>query len=75
MTLLERDILAMALSLDVVFMILILPNVVPIDYDLGQAPVYLTTLAWGVPLGAIGVWINHWAARLPRKSDPPPRRQ
>ncbi|HZS91820.1 MAG TPA: hypothetical protein VFE42_30595 [Chloroflexota bacterium] len=66
MTLLERDILAVVLSLNTVFMILILPNIVPIAYDLGQPTVYLTTLAWGLPLGAIGVWLNHRAHRAER---------
>ncbi len=61
MTLLERDILAVLLSLNTVFMILILPNIIPIAYDLGQPTVYLTTLAWGLPLAAIGVWMNHRA--------------
>ena len=53
----------MLLSLNTVFMILILPNVIPIAYDLGQPTVYLTTLAWGLPLGALGVWMNHLAYR------------
>ena len=78
MTWLERDILAVLLSLNTVFMILLLPNIVPINYDLRQPTVYLTTLAWGLPLGAIGVWINHrTAASSTRgaKGDTPPRRK
>jgi hypothetical protein len=67
MTLLERDILAVLLSLNTVFMILILPNIIPIAYDLGQPTVYLTTLAWGLPLGAIGVWVNHRVYSSERK--------
>lgn len=78
MTWLERDILAVLLSLNTVLMILLLPNIVPIDYDLSQPTVYLTTLVWGLPLGAIGVWINHRTA-APRqrgaKGDTPPRRK
>ncbi len=61
MTLLERDILAVLLSLNTVFIILALVS--PITYDLGQSPIYLTTLAWGLPLGALGVWWNHWTSR------------
>jgi hypothetical protein len=76
MTLLERDILAMLLSLNTVFMILILPGLVPINYDFNHPALYVTTLLWGVPLGLIGVWINHRAAALERKRpDPPPRRR
>jgi hypothetical protein len=75
MTLLERDILAVALSLNTVFMILILPNVVPINYDLGQAPVYVTTLLCGAPLGALGVWLNHWAARQMQRSESAEKRR
>ena len=62
MTLLERDILAVLLSVNTVFMILILPNIVPINYQLDQPTVYITTLAWGLPLAAVGVYVNHRAA-------------
>jgi hypothetical protein len=76
MTLLERDILAVLLSLNTVFMILILPNIVPIDYSHDPRGLLLTTLLWGVPLAAVGVWLNHRAAALERKRpDPPPRRR
>jgi hypothetical protein len=76
MTLLERDILAVLLSLNTVFMILILPNIVPIDYSHDPRGLFLTTLLWGVPLAAVGIWINHRAAALERKRpDPPPRRR
>ena len=67
MTLLERDILAILLALNTVFMILILPGLVAIEYDLGQPTVYLTTLAWGLPLGVIGVWMNHRAYRTEQR--------
>ena len=78
MTLLERDILAVILSLNTVFMILLLPGLVPVNYDLGQPAVYLTALAWGLPIGALGVWINHWTAARERKGNdgaPPTRRR
>jgi len=75
MTLLERDILAVLLSIDTIFMILILPNVVPINYDLGQPAIYVTTLLFGLPLGAVGVWVNHRAARQTAKSENPARRK
>ena len=76
MTLQERDILAVVLSLNTVFMILILPNIVPIDYSHDARGLFLTTLLWGVPLGVLGVWINHRMAALERKrQDPPPRRR
>jgi len=64
-TLLERDILAVLLSLNTVFVILLLP-IVPTSYDLGQPLVYLTALAWGLPVAAIGVWWNHWVAARER---------
>ena len=81
MTLLERDILAVVLSLNTVFMILLLPNVVPIDYSKDLQGLILTTLAWGLPIGALGVWINHWTAARERKGNDgtpptrPPRRR
>jgi len=76
MTLLERDILAVLLSLNTVFMILVLPNIVLIDYSHDLRGLLLTTLLWGVPLAVVGVWINHRAAELERKrQDPPPRRR
>ena len=76
MTLLERDILAVLLSLNTVFMILVLPNIVLIDYSHDLRGLLLTTLLWGVPLAAVGVWINHRAATLERKrQDLPPRRR
>ena len=79
MTLLERDILAIVLSLNTVFMILILPNIVPINYDLGRPAIYVTTLLWGLPIGALGVWVNHWTAAREQKgkgnnNPPTPRR-
>ena len=76
MTLLERDILAVLLSLNTVFMILVLPNIVLIDYSHDLRGLLLTTLLWGVPLAVVGVWINHRAAALERKrQDLPPRRR
>ena len=75
MTLLERDILAVLLALNTVFMILILPNIVPIDYSHDPRGLFLTTLLWGLPLGAIGVWINHRAAAVARKGPSPPSRR
>ena len=76
MTLLERDILAVLLSLNTVFMILVLPNIVLIDYSHDLRGLLLTTLLWGVPLAVVGVWINHRTAALERKrQDPPPRRR
>ena len=44
MTLLERDILAMLLALNTVFMILILPNIVPIDYSHDPRGLFLVRL-------------------------------
>ena len=75
MTLLERDILAVVLSLNTVFMILILPGIVPINYDFGTPSLYLTTLLWGGAIGALGVWLNHRAERpSSRGGSTPPRR-
>jgi len=67
-TLLERDILAVLLSLNTVFVILLLP-IVPTMYDPGQPLVYLTTLAWGLPVAAIGVWWNHQVAARESKAN------
>jgi hypothetical protein len=78
MTLLERDILAVLLSLNTVFMILVLPNLVPIDYSHDPRGLFVTTLLWGMPLATVGVWINHRAAALERKRkrpSPPSRRE
>ncbi len=79
MTLIERDILAVLLALDVVFMILILPNVVPILFDFTTPLLYILTLAFGLPLGALGVWVNHHAVALQskdieRRNDTPRRK-
>ena len=75
----ERDILAVALSLNSVFMILVLPGVVPIYYDHDLRGLVFTTLAWGLPLGAIGVWWNHrvaaWIERKESTSRGPSRRR
>jgi hypothetical protein len=61
-TLLERDILAVLLAVNTVFVILILPNVVPIDYSANAQALLFTTLAWGLPLGAVGIAVNHRTA-------------
>lgn len=75
MTLLERDILAVLLAINTVFMILILPNVVPINFDFTTPPLYVLTFGIGIPLGAVGVWANHHAAALERKSAGSPERR
>lgn len=73
MTLIERDILAVLLSLNTVFMILALPNVIPIEYDVTGLTV--TTLLWGLPLGAVGVALNHWAELQERRERSAGKRQ
>ena len=63
MTLLERDILAVLLSVNLIFMILALPYLPTPDYGnnlLGPLPL---SLGLGLPLGAIGVWWNHRTSR------------
>lgn len=75
MTLIERDILAVLFSLNTVFMILVLPNVVPIDYSNDLRGLILTTLLCGLPLGAIGVAVNHWAELQERRESSAGKRQ
>ena len=79
MTLIERDVLAVLLALDAIFMILILPNVVPIFFDFTTPLLYILTLAFGLPLGALGIWVNHHAVSLQskdtaRRNDTPRRK-
>lgn len=78
MTPLERDIIAVLLAVNTVFMVLVLPNIVPIMYDLAQPTVYVTALIWGLPLGAVGVWLNHrfaGAGAESQRKETPPRRK
>ncbi len=73
----ERDVLAMLLSINTVFMILVLPGVVPITYEIPNdlPALVFTTLVWGIPLGMVGIWVNRRTADLGKSSSPkPPRR-
>jgi hypothetical protein len=63
MTLLERDILAVLLSVNLVFMILALPYLPTPDYSNNVLGLLLTTIGLGLPLGAAGVWWNHRTSR------------
>jgi hypothetical protein len=74
-TRLERDILALLLAINTVFMVLILPNVVPIDYSNDGRGLLVTTLLWGIPLGALGVWMNHRFSHPNARASDPPRRK
>ncbi len=73
MTSIERDILAFLLAVNTVFMILVLPNIVTIDYSNDPRGLLVTTLLWGVPLGVIGVWMNHRFSSTEKRADSPPR--
>ena len=75
MTSIERDILAFLLAVNTVFMILVLPNIVTIDYSNDPRGLLVTTLLWGVPLGTLGVWMNHRFSSTKKRADSPPRRK
>ena len=70
MTLFERDALAVLLSINTVFWVLLSP-LTPIAYSLyWQSPnIYITTLFWGVIVGAVGVAFNHYVARRDRRTS------
>lgn len=71
MTLFERDALAILLSLNTTFIVLLSP-LVPMAFSFNESSLYLWTLIIGLLVGGIGVWMNHYAARR-TKNDPPRR--
>ena len=61
--LLLGDVAMLALCLTAIFWLLVSPLTPNVNAD----QLIGLTLAFGLPLGLVGVWLNHWAARDDRR--------